>query len=59
MLIDNCTYCHKCESVYFCDNKCKQDSKQHQHLCQFISDLQRQHSDKILKAKYLLNHFDS
>ena len=36
--------------MYFCNNKCEQDSKQHQKLCQPISDLQQQHRDKILKA---------
>ena len=50
MLVDNYICCHKCESVYFCNNECEQDSKQHQKLCQPISDLQQQHRDKILKA---------
>ena len=50
MLINNHICCHKRDSVYFCSNKCEQDSKQHQTLCQSISDLQQQHSDKILKA---------
>ena len=36
--------------MYFCNNKCGQDSKQHQKLCQSISDLQQLHRDKILKA---------
>ena len=36
--------------MYFCNSKCEQDSKQHQKLCQSISDLQQQHRDKILKA---------
>ena len=50
MFIDNYICCHKCESVYFCNNKCEQDSKQHQKLCQSISDLKQKHSNKILKA---------
>ena len=50
MLIDNYIYCHKCESVYFCNNKCEQGSKQHQKICQSISDLQQQYRDKILRA---------
>ena len=36
--------------VYFCNNKCGQDNKRHQKLCQSVSDLQQQHRDKILKA---------
>ena len=50
MLIDNYIYCHKCENIYFCNNKCEQDNKKHLKLCQSISDLQRQHRDKILKT---------
>ena len=42
--------CHKYESVYFCNSKCEQGSKQHQKICQSISDLQKQYRDKILRA---------
>ena len=50
MLIDNYICCRKCESVYFCNNKCEQGSKQHQKICQSISDLQQQYRDKILRT---------
>ena len=50
MLISNHISCHKREGVHFCSNTCEQDSKQHQTLCQSISDLQQQHREKILKA---------
>ena len=36
-------------NVYFCNNKCEQGSKQHQKICQSISDLQQQYRDKILR----------
>ena len=36
--------------MYFWNNKCEQNSKQHQKLCQSISDLQQQHRNKTLKA---------
>ena len=36
--------------MYFCNNKCEQGSKQHQKLCQSISDLQQQYRDAILRA---------
>ena len=50
MLIDDYIGCRKCKSVYFCNNKCEQGSKQHQKICQSISDLQQQYRDKILRA---------
>ena len=36
--------------MYFCHNKCEQNSKQHQKLFQSISELQQQHRSKTFKA---------